>query len=70
MNLQNVHFPIRVLLRTVPTFASAHIFCTSQDGPRGSDFFRMVPTNSKVFKQVLLKSEKKIGVSHVFFRDN
>lgn len=34
-----------ITLRTVPPFATAQTLCTAQEGLRGSDFLRTVPTN-------------------------
>ena len=57
-------FKLRLHLRMVPSFATAHMFCTSRDDPRGSDLLRMVPTNSKVFSVQFIKMrEKKILAS-------
>ena len=56
-------------LRTVPTFPTAHTFCASRDGPRGSDFLRTVATNSKVFfARFINMREKKISASVIEIR--
>ena len=36
-------------LRTVPTFATAHTFCASRDGPRKSGFLTVVPAKTGIF---------------------
>ena len=45
-------------LRTVPTFATAHPFCASCDGPRKSGFLTVVPAKTEIFvqeKQILAR---------------
>ena len=56
-------------LRMVHTLATAHTFSASRDGPRGSDFLRTVPTNSKVFCAVYKYAGKKILAS-VILQEN
>ena len=66
-------------LRTVPTFVTAHTFCASQDTRISYGWCLLIKGYfGGVLKicgesrtlQVLLVSKKKIGRSHVFFRDN
>ena len=40
---------VDAFLKTVPPFASEHMFCASQDGIRNSDFSRTVPTKTDTF---------------------
>ena len=46
-SLQKIWF--HIVVRTVPTFTTAHTFCASRDGPRKSGFLTVVPANTEVF---------------------
>ena len=67
----------------MPTFATAHTFCASRNGSGKSSFLTAVPAKTEMFFLRSLYctvcgksrswqglSEKKIGGSHVFFRDS
>ena len=38
-----------IYIRTVPTFATAHTFCPSCDGPRKTGFITVVPAKTEIF---------------------
>ena len=40
---------LRLILRIVPPFVTAHMFCAPRDGRRNSGLFRKVLSNTKVF---------------------
>ena len=56
--------------KRVPTFATAHTYCASQDGPRKSGFLTERFLRGKSRSAGLLESEQKIKGNHAFFRDN
>ena len=33
----------------VPSFATAHMFCTSRNGPRNMDFITVMPAKTEIF---------------------
>ena len=47
-------------LRTVPTFAIAHRFCASCNGPRKSGFLMVVPAKTDFFTRFITMCEKQI----------
>ena len=55
---------------SVPTFATAHTNCASQDGPRKSGFLTERFLRRKSRSAGLLESEQKIKGNHAIFRDN
>ena len=64
----------KTLLRTVSTFATAHTFCASRDGPRKwcllkQRYFCAVYNYAEKSKSCkgLLESEKKIRGNHAYF---
>ena len=45
----------------VPSFATAHMFCTSRNGPRNMDFITVTPAKTEIFfMQFITSWEKQI----------
>ena len=45
---------------SVPTFATAHTFCASRNGPRKSGFLTAVPAKTDTFLRFITTRKKKI----------
>ena len=50
---------MKIQLRTVPTFATAHTFCASCDGPRKSGFVMVVPAKAEIFFALFITTSEK-----------
>ena len=44
----------------MPTFATAHTFCASRDGPRKSSFLTVAPAETDIFARFITTREKQI----------
>ena len=47
------------MLRMVPTFATAHTFRASRDGPRKSGFLSATPAKTEIFFRVFITRQEK-----------